>query len=201
MSEVKVQWPWTNGTRLWLNADRGAWTNETWVFSGNVRELLEAGSSQFRPLLQTNILAKPAFIETPEMIKSELIIKEKFDRPTRTHRADISVREILSYLSLHPRPQPARLRFWLDTKLHGRFAVPCTCLIMVVVAIPFGAASGRRNVFVGVAASLSVFFAYFLLQQLGFAFGATGQLPPWVGAWLPNLFFAAAGLWMMAKVR
>ena len=72
---------------------------------------------------------------------------------------------------------------------------------MVLVAIPFGAAPGRRNVFVGVAASLSVYFVYFFLQQLGFAFGLTGQLPPFVGAWLPNLFFAATGLFMMSKVR
>ena len=45
-----------------------------------------------------------------------------------------------------------------------------------------------------VAASISLYFVYYVLQQMGFAFGGTGQLPPWVGAWLPNLFFGAMGL-------
>ena len=70
-----------------------------------------------------------------------------------------------------------------------------------MIAVPFAARSGRRNVFVGVAASIVIFFAYYLLQQLGFAYGEAGGIPPWVGAWLPNILFTAVGLWMMVRVR
>ena len=59
----------------------------------------------------------------------------------------------------------------------------------------------RRNVFVGVAASIFFFFVYFVLQQLGFVFGEAGRVPAWLGAWLPNLFFGVSGLLMMARVR
>jgi lipopolysaccharide export system permease protein len=71
----------------------------------------------------------------------------------------------------------------------------------VVVAIPFAAASGRRNVFVSVAASIFIFFVYYLLQQLGFALGEAATAPPWLAAWLPNLCFGLVGLWMMTRVR
>jgi lipopolysaccharide export LptBFGC system permease protein LptF len=74
-------------------------------------------------------------------------------------------------------------------------------VIVVLIAVPFAAASGRRNVFVGVAASISIFFVYFLVQQIGFAFGEVGRIPSWLAAWLPNLLFGMAGLWMMARVR
>jgi lipopolysaccharide export LptBFGC system permease protein LptF len=74
-------------------------------------------------------------------------------------------------------------------------------LVVVLIAVPFATGAGRRNVFVGVAASLSIFFAYYLLQQLGFAYGQAGSLPAWLAAWLPNLVFGVAGLWMMARVR
>jgi lipopolysaccharide export system permease protein len=73
--------------------------------------------------------------------------------------------------------------------------------VVVFVAVPFAARSGRRNVFVGVAASIFIFFAYFVLQQVGLTFGETGWLPSWLGAWFPNLFFGIGGLVMMARVR
>jgi lipopolysaccharide export LptBFGC system permease protein LptF len=72
---------------------------------------------------------------------------------------------------------------------------------VVFVAVPFAAGSGRRNVFAGVAASIFICIAYFVLQQVGLTFGETGWVPPWLGAWFPNLFFGVFGLLMMTRVR
>jgi lipopolysaccharide export LptBFGC system permease protein LptF len=119
---------------------------------------------------------------------------------SKTHRADIPLADIVNYLRLHPHPD-RKIRNWLYTKLHGRFAAPFACLVVIIVAIPFSAKSGRRNIFVGVAASIFIFFAYFVLQQIGLTFGETGLLPPWLGAWFPNLFFGVGGLFLMARVR
>jgi len=89
----------------------------------------------------------------------------------------------------------------LDTKLHGRLAAPWTCLVVVLIALPFGAASGRRNVFVGVASSILICFTYFVLQQLSLALGSGGHVPPWAAAWSPNAAFGLTGLFLTARVR
>ena len=60
---------------------------------------------------------------------------------------------------------------------------------MVLIALPFGARSGRHNVFVGVAGSIFICFAYFILQKISFGLGVAGYLPPVVAAWLPNVLF------------
>jgi lipopolysaccharide export LptBFGC system permease protein LptF len=39
------------------------------------------------------------------------------------------------------------------------------------------------------------------LQQTGLTLGESGRVAAWVGAWLPNFFFAAIGLVMMARVK
>jgi lipopolysaccharide export system permease protein len=88
-----------------------------------------------------------------------------------------------------------------DTLLHGRLAAPFTCLVVVLIALPFGAASGRRNVFVGVASSIVICFGFFVCQQLGLAMGYGGKLPGWLAGWLPNIVFASWGLILTWRVR
>jgi lipopolysaccharide export system permease protein len=195
MSKPQVAWPTNGGSRLWLSADAAVWTNGVWLFMGDVVENLDNIRIQ-----KTNTLAMPQFTETPEEIQSEIRVNMYRGLNSKTHRADIPLADVVNYLRLNPHPD-RKMRNWLFTKLHGRFAGPFACLVVVFVAIPFAAASGRRNVFVGVAASIFIFFAYFVLQQVGLTFGETGWMPSWLGAWFPNLFFGVGGLILMSRVR
>lgn len=65
---------------------------------------------------------------------------------------------------------------------------------MVLIALPFGARSGRHNVFAGVASSLFICFGYFIMQRIAMGLGVGGTLPPLLAAWLPNLVFGLTGL-------
>jgi lipopolysaccharide export system permease protein len=56
-------------------------------------------------------------------------------------------------------------------------------------------------VFVGVAASVGICFAFFVMKDLALALGSGGFVPPWVAAWTPNALFAATGLVLMWRVR
>jgi lipopolysaccharide export system permease protein len=200
MSLPLVSWSSTNSEMMMLSATEAVWTNGAWLFTGHVVETLRAGSDVTRVLATTNDVAMPEFTETPVEIQSDIKVNAFHSISTKTHRADIPLADIVNYLRFHPHPD-RKMRNWLFTKLHGRFAGPFTCLVAVIVAIPFSARSGRRNIFVGVAASISIFFAYFVLQQVGLTFGETGWIPSWLGAWFPNLFFGLGGLALMTKVR
>jgi lipopolysaccharide export system permease protein len=72
---------------------------------------------------------------------------------------------------------------------------------VVLIALPFGARSGRHNVFAGVAASVFICFGFFIMQRIGLGMGVGGLLPPFVAAWLPNLVFGLAGLVLIWRVR
>ncbi len=200
MLNPQVDWMLPDGSHRLLTAERGVRSNRVWTFFG-VREFRDSGqaSSAFVPALVTNMLAVPELKETPEEIRSEIKISQRLSLRS-SRRADLPVSEILDYLRFHPNPTRDD-RFWLYTKLHGRLAAPWTCLVVVLIALPFGAASGKRNVFVGVAGSIFICFAYFVLQQVGLAMGTGGYLPAWLAAWFPNLAFGGAGLWLTAKVR
>jgi len=201
MIQPKVFWTETNGTRVAFEAERALHTNGVWTFfNASQYETLPETNAIPIPLFQrTNEIAMPQFGETPELVKSEIKVSRSLSL-ARAKRTDLAISEILNYLRLHPNP-PASDRAWLHTKLQGRFAAPWTCFVVVLIAAPFGAASGRRNVFVGVASSIVICFGYFVLQQLSLALGTGGYLPPWLAAWLPNLTFGLVGLVLTSRVR
>ncbi len=189
-----------DGSQRWLDAERAGRVAGVWTFF-QVREYRVAPGPNAVPklTLQTNQLARPDLTETPEQIRSELKISRRLGG--RVERAaDVPLRELLDYLRFHPRP-PAADRPWLYTKLHARLAVPCTCLVVVLVALPVGLASGRRSLFVGVAGSIVIGFAYFVVGQLGLALGTGGYLPPWLAGWLANGLFGLGGLCWTARLR
>ena len=111
----------------------------------------------------------------------------------------LSLFEILEYRKLHPEMQTDKASLIL-TQFHGRIAQPFTCLVVVLVALPFGAMSGRRNVFVGVAGSVGICFLYFILMRWGLALGTAGHMPAVLAAWLPNLAFAGTGVVLLRRV-
>jgi lipopolysaccharide export system permease protein len=89
----------------------------------------------------------------------------------------------------------------LETQYQGHYATPWTCFVVVLVALPFGAASGRRNVYVGVASSLGICFAFFVSLQVALALGSRGTVPPCLAGWAPNFLFGIGGVWLTWRVR
>ncbi len=198
MLALTIIWELPGGTKRIIDAERGRYANGVWTLF-NVQETLNSPTLAFPKRTETNILSFPNFSETPELIRSEIKINT-LSLKEAAKRAQLSLREIVDYFRLHPEIPPSQAAM-LRTQLHSRLAAPWTCLIVVLIAIPFGAASGRRNVFVGVAASISIAFVYFILFKAGLALGTGGLLPAWVAAWLPNVVFAVTGIIMTMRVR
>ena len=194
-----VFWKSPDGSIMQLHADLAVWTNRVWTFF-NVSEYSQAGEqAPLVPALQTNKLAMPGFDETPALINSEIKVSG-FLRLNAVRQANIPLKDILGYLRLHPNP-PRSISEKLLTELNGRLAAPWTCLVVVFIAIPFGAMPGRRNFFFGVAGVIAISFIYFVIQRVSLTLGSTGDLPGWLAAWLPNFIFGATGLFLMARVR
>jgi lipopolysaccharide export system permease protein len=200
MFNVEVIGSLPDGSRRWLRAARAAQSNEVWVLY-NVSEFhsLSPTNGTLVPGLRSEILPLPEFSETPEEIRSEIKISRRLNLKNR-HRVSPPLVEIFNYLRLHPGASRTD-QLWLYTQLHSRLAAPWKCLVVVLIALPFAAASGRRNVFVGVASSILIGFSYFLLLQIGLAAGTAGYLPAWLAGWFPNIFFTLTGLWLTARVR
>ena len=199
MISPNVNWPLPGGAQRTLQAERCVYANGVWTFFKVSVLEQPSPAGKLAPLFNTNRISFPEFSETPAQIVSGLRFSDK-QSWAKSRNADLPLAEIRELFRNNP-GMSAEDANRLNTKWHGRLALPWQCLVVVLMSIPFGAQSGRRNLFFGVAGSIFICFLYFVLQQFSLAFGASGHLPGWVAAWLPNLLFGAVGGILTWRVR
>ena len=198
MRQPSVDWTRDN-VRTVVDAARGVWTNGNWVFFSAEKKTYRPATNDLpNQVIATNVLAGQNVGGSPEQLQAEIKISQ-LDQIRAAKHLRLSLSDILAYWKLHPDMDTDKKAMIL-TQYHGRIAQPFTCLVVVLVALPFGAASGRRNVMVGVAGSVGICFLYFILMRWGLALGTAGHLPPIIAAWLPNLVFAVAGLILLRRI-
>ena len=87
----------------------------------------------------------------------------------------------------------------LELKLAQKFALPFASFIAVLIALPLAVKFGKKGRTLGIALSIVMLFAYYILDAVGAAFGKNGAITPWLAVWLPNAIVAAGGGYMILK--
>ena len=202
MVRPRITWRLTDEVTVKMVADSGGYTNGIWTFKNltAIRSNPKGPDEEMLQITNSPVLGVKELSLTPRQIRSELRIASLLDNVRLAKEAQVSLREISDYLTLHP-DLPDSKAAKLDTQYHGRLAWPWTCLVVVLIAIPFGGGSGRRNAYVGVASSIVICFAYFILMRVGLALGTGGRLVPWLAAWLPNLVFGGGAGYLITRMR
>lgn len=199
LTDPQIKWDMPDGVARTLIAKSGIYNNGAWQFSHvQILAYPPLGSTNFIPTIRTNQITVREWNETPADIRLQIRFS-KLNAVKASKRPQLSLDEI-EYLQTHLELNPRDAAI-LETQRQGRLAQPWTSLVVALIAIPFGAASGRRNVFIGVALSIFLCFAYFILQRFGLALASGGFINAALGAWLPNALFAAAGLWLTHRVK
>ena len=139
------------------------------------------------------------------------LLKEQFEK----YKLETSLRPIdletsdqdISYLSWKEletqyRRQPDQQH--LLVKLHHHFAFPLSHFILLLLGVPFVVNFGNRSFVLGLAISLSLCAAYFLLGSMTLSLASDPGdtlIPPVIAAWLPNILFGALGLTIFTNMR
>lgn len=84
-------------------------------------------------------------------------------------------------------------------QLHQKVANPAAALIFVLVGPTLGIRVRRSGRGAGLALSLLVALAYYVLMVLGEGLAMQGRMPAGAGAWLPNAVIGAAALALLVR--
>jgi len=82
-----------------------------------------------------------------------------------------------------------------------KLSVPFACIIIALFGAPLAISTPGAAPRGAWAVCLATTFVDLLMFQLSKAVGQGGALPPTFAAWMPNLLFGAAGVWLWRKAR
>jgi lipopolysaccharide export system permease protein len=85
------------------------------------------------------------------------------------------------------------------THWHYRWALPCACLVTVLLATPLAIHFSRRGPGGGIFLAVALAALMLLVSNIVLAFGEAGLLPPIAAAWLPNLTFTLLAAYLFHR--
>ena len=88
----------------------------------------------------------------------------------------------------------------LSIELHNKVALAFSSLIFILIAIPIGVRTHRREKSINFGMALVVFLIYWGLMLGGVAFAIRKIVPPWLGVWLPNIIFGIISVILFIRV-
>jgi lipopolysaccharide export system permease protein len=87
------------------------------------------------------------------------------------------------------------------TKRDQRLAIPAAALVIILFGAPLATSSKRGGAAFGIGLSLATTILYLMLFRISGSFGYASAISPQAAAWIPNLVFLVAGVYLMARVR
>lgn len=92
--------------------------------------------------------------------------------------------------------------FSSDIDKYHQTSLPFINLVVIFLAVPFTINITKRGgAFAGIAASMIIFFSYYIIYQVSIAAGREGLVNPLLSAWMPHIIFSAVGIGFIIKVR
>jgi LPS export ABC transporter permease LptF/LPS export ABC transporter permease LptG len=86
---------------------------------------------------------------------------------------------------------------WYLIEFHNRFALPTACLVLAMVGIPLGLSSKKSGKSGGFVLTIVLVFVYYFISLIGASLAKQGKVTPAFGAWLANMVFFAAGMFLL----
>lgn len=88
-----------------------------------------------------------------------------------------------------------------QAKIYQKRLYPFSCLVMVLIAIPFAFLMGRKGSMHGIGAAVIISMVFMGMMAFLNSFGSNGLLPPLLASVLPYLLFTAVSIVLMVRIR
>ncbi|RJR38272.1 MAG: YjgP/YjgQ family permease [Desulfobacteraceae bacterium] len=176
-----------NGFRLTrkIEGKRGIWEKGRWKLEqAAIQELDEKGDYRLKRM-------ESLYLDIPE--KPESFVK------------GLKKPEEMGYWQLRRYADQVREEGYDNSKylvdMNIKIAFPFICLVLVVTSVPIALGLKKGGTPLGITVGIATCFLY--LMTLGFSrsLGLMGAIPPVLSAWLANLIFSFAGIYLMMHIE
>ena len=87
------------------------------------------------------------------------------------------------------------------TELYWHYSYPLVVILVTLIGVIVGASKKKASLSSSISTALLISIVYFFLLYFGKSFGANGQLPEWLAAWMANILFAGFSAVGMSRIN
>lgn len=120
-------------------------------------------------------------------------IRKKQEKPE-----EMSYTDLKTFVENQQRAGHDAAKWMID--LYGKIAFPFASVIVVLFGVPFSSVKRRSGLGVEFGIAVGISFLYMIFLEISQAFGYNGDLHPLLTAWLANIIFLAAGIYVLWRV-
>jgi lipopolysaccharide export system permease protein len=162
------------------------WKGENWFF--NDGRIYEYFPDNFYPITVSRGQVRYDLDLTPDEIEQ---FKEDPDKK--------SISELNRYIQRFATQGNEKNRLLVD--LHMKMAIPVASFILALLGTPLALRPQRRSNAAGFGLCIIFILVWYIFMGIGMYMGRVGIVPPFLGAWLPNIVLALYGLNVFRTVK
>jgi lipopolysaccharide export system permease protein len=126
--------------------------------------------------------------------------RQPFDIASRNREpSEMNIAEMMDYLRLIEPTGNQKKILELQVRLQQKFAIPFICIAFGLVGAALGTQLRKTGRATGFAISIVIIFGYYLCIVTTGAIAQVGLIPPFLGAWIPNLFGLISGTFLLIR--
>lgn len=88
-----------------------------------------------------------------------------------------------------------------EIEVHKRSSEPFTVLILTIIGVSVASRKVRGGMGLHLALGIGIGATYILLSKFSITFAANDAINPLLGVWIPNLFFTAVAIYLLANAQ
>lgn len=167
-------------------ASKMYWNGQAWFF--NKGRIFQYYSDSLYPIIVDHGQVKYQLTLTPKEIE------EVNEEPEKK-----SISELGRYIDKFVEGKSEKQRLLVDW--HMKFSIPFASLIFALLGTPLALQPQRRSNASGFGLCIIFILLWYILMGLGTTLAKAGSIPPFIGAWLPNIILAGYGVFIFTKVK
>jgi lipopolysaccharide export system permease protein len=108
----------------------------------------------------------------------------------------MNFRELQEFIDNERLKGSENIRFYLVEK-HRRIAFPFATLVLTLIGVSLSSRKVRGGIGIHLGVGITLSFTFILFMQISTTFATNGNLPASVAVWIPNLFYAILGAYLL----
>jgi len=170
-----------------IHAKKAIWKGNHWIFYDGVFRQFDYGEGRT--------------IKEEKFEERAFYLPERLDHFCRKQKkpGEMNYFELRTYIANLTKNGIPAIREKVE--LYSKTSFPFSCLIIMLVGIPFALETSRSGKVMGFALSIFICFLYWGMFSVGKAIGENRVLPPVLAAWFANIIFGILALTLISRIH